>query len=34
MITKVSTLGMTHEEWLKRRKEGIGGSDAYERLSG
>ena len=28
MITKVSTVGMSHEEWLERRKKTIGGSDA------
>ena len=24
----VSTVGMSHEEWLAHRKNGIGGSDA------
>lgn len=28
MLTKIPTLNMTHEEWLQRRKTGIGGSDA------
>ena len=28
MITKISTLHMPYEDWLKRRKQGIGGSDA------
>lgn len=28
MITKVSTVNMSHEEWLERRKMTIGGSDA------
>ena len=28
MITKVSTVNMSHEEWLERRKHTIGGSDA------
>lgn len=28
MITKVSTLNMSHEEWLERRRKTIGGSDA------
>lgn len=28
MITKVSTVKMSHEEWLERRKHTIGGSDA------
>ncbi|MBR1703055.1 MAG: YqaJ viral recombinase family protein [Lachnospiraceae bacterium] len=28
MYTKTSTLGMEHEEWLRLRKTGIGGSDA------
>lgn len=28
MITKVSTVNMSHEEWLARRKHTIGGSDA------
>lgn len=28
MITRVSTKGMPHEEWLERRKKTIGGSDA------
>lgn len=28
MITTFSTLGMTHDEWLEERREGIGGSDA------
>ena len=28
MCTKISTLGMQREEWLKLRKTGIGGSDA------
>ena len=28
MISKVSTLKMTHDEWLSERKRGIGGSDA------
>lgn len=28
MITKLSTLDMSHEEWLMQRRKGIGGSDA------
>lgn len=28
MITKISTVNMSHEEWLERRKRTIGGSDA------
>lgn len=28
MITKLSTLNMTHEEWIEERRRGIGGSDA------
>lgn len=28
MISKISTLKMTHDEWLSERKRGIGGSDA------
>ena len=28
MYSKISTLGMTNDEWLKSRKSGIGGSDA------
>ena len=28
MITRVSTVNMSHEEWLERRKHTIGGSDA------
>ena len=29
-ITAVSTLGMSREEWLQRRKGSIGGSDDWE----
>ena len=28
MYTTIPTAGMSHEEWLKQRKTGIGGSDA------
>lgn len=28
MITKITTAGMTHDEWLAKRRESIGGSDA------
>lgn len=28
MIKKISTLGMSHEEWLQHRRNSIGGSDA------
>ena len=28
MISKIPTLTMTHDEWLRERKKGIGGSDA------
>ena len=28
MYTKISTYHMERDEWLKLRKEGIGGSDA------
>lgn len=28
MITKISTKGMSHSEWLEHRRKGIGGSDA------
>lgn len=28
MITKVSTVNMSHEDWLERRKKTLGGSDA------
>lgn len=28
MITKISTIGMSHEEWLEHRRSSIGGSDA------
>ena len=27
-LTKVSTVGMSHEEWLEHRIKTIGGSDA------
>lgn len=27
-VERIPTTGMTHEEWLKKRKNGIGGSDA------
>ena len=27
-VERIPTTGMTHEEWLKERKNGIGGSDA------
>ena len=27
-VTKIPTAGMDRQEWLKLRKEGIGGSDA------
>ena len=33
MITKTDTKGMTREEWLAARKQGIGGSDAGAILS-
>lgn len=32
MITRVSRLNMTHEEWLSKRRESIGGSDAASLL--
>ena len=28
MCKTISTMGMEHEEWLRLRKGGIGGSDA------
>ena len=28
MCTKISTAGMSREDWLRLRKTGIGGSDA------
>jgi len=28
MVAKISTLNMSHEEWLEQRQKGIGGSDA------
>ena len=27
-LTKISTIGMSHEEWLTHRQKSIGGSDA------
>ena len=28
LVKLASTIGMSHEEWLRHRKNGIGGSDA------